>query len=133
MTEIWNRDTYQNFIAKRRSKYNARPTTIDGWRFQSKAEAEYYHYNTVRITAGELLYQLRQVPFHLPGKLVYRVDFMECYPDGRLRYVDVKGMETKEFKMKKRLVEDLFPVRIERVKRIKGGFVNIDNQGGNEG
>lgn len=129
MTETWDSNTYRNFISKRRSKYNARATTVDGWRFPSLAEAEYYQHNKLRIAAGELQYQLRQVPFHLPGKLTYRVDFLEVYADGRVRYVDVKGVETQEFKMKKSLVEDLYPVKIVRVKRRQGRFIELDDQG----
>jgi hypothetical protein len=58
---------------------------------------------------------LRQVPCDLPGNVKYRVDFLEFYPDGSVRFVDVKGMETPSFIMKKKQVEALYPVRIETV------------------
>lgn len=99
--------------AKRGSKYSAQPTEVDGIRFDSKAEARYYQGLKARVAAGELAYFLRQVPLHLPGRTRYVVDFVEFWTDGRVRYVDVKGVETAMFRMKKRQVEALYPITIE--------------------
>ncbi len=43
---------------------------------------------------------------------------MIFYADGRVRVVDVKGVETETFKLKKRQVEEIYPVEIEIVKTI---------------
>ena len=59
---------------------------------------------------------LLQVPFHLPGGTIYRADFMEFWDDGEVRIVDVKGVETEAFKIKKREVEAIYPVNITVVK-----------------
>lgn len=99
--------------AKRGSKYASQPTEVDGIRFDSKAEAGYYQKLKARVAAGELAYFLRQVPLHLPGRTRYVVDFVEFHADGRVRYVDVKGVETPMFRMKKRQVEALYPIKIE--------------------
>ena len=99
--------------AKRGSKYAAQPTEVDGIRFDSKAEARYYQGLRARVAAGEVRYFLRQVSIHLPGGIRYVVDFLEFWADGRVRYVDVKGVQTAMFRTKKRQVEALYPITIE--------------------
>jgi len=96
-----------------RHKFNAKPQQLDGFRFDSKAEATYYSHLKLRVSSGEVVFFLRQAPFHLPGGVVYRVDFVEFHADGSVHFVDVKGMQTAEFKLKKRLVETLYPIEIE--------------------
>ena len=98
-----------------RHKFNAKPVEYDGIRFDSKKEGAYYLELKLRKMSGEILFFLRQVPFHLPGGVKYVVDFMEFHADGTVHIVDVKGMETKTFIMKKKMVEDLYPVIIEVV------------------
>ena len=100
-----------------RHKYNAKPTTTHGIRFDSKREAAYYETLLLRKRAGDVLVFLRQLPFHLPGGVRYVVDFLEFHRDGTVHFVDIKGMETESFKAKKRMVEDLYaPIEIEVVK-----------------
>ena len=100
-------------FASAKSKYGAKATVVDGIRFDSKKEAMYYSQLKLRVSAGEVLMFLRQVPFHLPGGVRYVVDFQEFHADGLIHFVDVKGMQTADFKMKKKMVEDLYPVEIE--------------------
>lgn len=100
---------------KRSGKYNAKKVVIDGIKFDSKKEGNYYEELKLRKAAGEVEYFLLQVPFHLPGGVVYKCDFQEFLPDGSVRYVDTKGFETAEFKIKKKQVEALYPVIIEIV------------------
>ena len=95
------------------SKYRNIPSEADGIRFASKAERNYYLRLKLRVQAGEVAWFIRQVPFHLPGKTKYVADFLEVLADGRIRVVDVKGRETQMFKLKRRQVEALYPVRIE--------------------
>ena len=102
-------------MAVTRHKFNAKPTEVDGIRFDSKKEARYYQELLLRQRAGEVVFFLRQTPFHLPGGVTYRVDFQEFHASGEVRFVDVKGMETKDFIMKKKMVEDLYPVEIQIV------------------
>jgi len=96
-------------------KFSAVKTEVDGIRFDSKKEAEYYRELKLRWLSGEVIFFLRQVPFHLPGGVTYRVDFQEFWADGTVHFVDVKGMRTKEYIMKKKMVESLYPVKIEEV------------------
>ena len=101
---------------KKRSKYGAIPTEVDGIRFDSKREAAFYSDLKLQQQAGVVAFFLTQVPIRLPGNTKYVVDFQIFYPDGRARYVDVKGKETQMFRTKKRQVEDLYPIEIEVVK-----------------
>lgn len=97
----------------KRSKYGNQVTYVDGIRFDSKREAAYYQQLTLRKAAGEVSYFLRQVSLHLPGGTRYVVDFLVFFTDGRApEYVDVKGRETKEFRIKKREIEHHYPLRI---------------------
>ncbi len=97
----------------RRHKYNAISVESDGIRFDSKKEARYYDELKLRVKSGEIVFFLRQTPFHLPGSVRYVVDFQEFHADGTIHFIDVKGMETPEFKRNKKMVENLYPVTIE--------------------
>jgi len=97
----------------KKGKYGAHAVVVDGIRFDSKREARYYEALKLRVAAGEVLFFLRQVPFHLPGGTKLVVDFEIHEADGRVRYVDTKGVQTKEFRIKKREVEHHYPVEIE--------------------
>lgn len=100
-----------------RHKYGAQRAELDGFKFSSKAEARYYLHLKARKAAGEVLFWLFQVPFHLPGGVRYVVDFQVFNADGSISFVDVKGMATESFKAKKRIVEAMWPgIVIEVVK-----------------
>lgn len=94
-------------------KFHAKPTEFNGIKFASKKEAEYYRQLLIRQRIGEVLFFLRQAPFHLPGEIRYIVDFVEFLADGTVHFVDVKGMETPIYKTKKKMVEAIYPIEIE--------------------
>jgi hypothetical protein len=96
-----------------KNKYNARKTRIDCITFASQKEAQYYSELKIRQKAGEVSFFLRQVPFDLPGGVRYFVDFVEFHSSGEVKFVDVKGQQTNIFKLKKKQVEDLYPITIE--------------------
>lgn len=97
-----------------RHKYQAIRTECDGIKFSSKKEAAYYQKLMMVKKSGDLLFFLRQVPFHLPGKIRYIVDFVEFWSGGEVRFVDVKGLKTSAYIRNKKMVEDLYsPVKIE--------------------
>ena len=98
--------------AGKRPKYGNVITTVDGIRFDSKREARYYEQLKVRQRAGEVHFWLRQVPMHLPGGTKYVLDFLVFLRDGGVDFVDVKGRETKEFRIKKREVEHHYPIKV---------------------
>lgn len=102
-------------------KYGAKPTKRDNIRFDSKAEARYYDKLKLAQRAGELLFFLRQVPIHLPGNVRYVVDFVEFWAPagdepGDIVWTDVKGVETATFKLKRKQVEELYPIKINVTK-----------------
>jgi hypothetical protein len=97
---------------KKKNKYNAVATMVDGFRFDSKKEAAYYVGNKLLQAKGEIVLQLRQVPFHLPGQVTYRLDFLEFYSNGNVRFVDVKGRDTPMSKLKRKQVEALYDIEI---------------------
>jgi len=98
-----------------RHKFHAKPTERDGIRFDSKKEARYYDQLVLAKKSGELLFFLRQVPIHLPGNTKYVVDFVLFWADQNVEFVDVKGMQTETFKLKKKQVEALYPFEIKIV------------------
>ncbi len=98
--------------APKRSKYGNVVTMVDGIRFDSKREARYFEQLKLRQQAGEVHFWLRQVPMHLPGGTKYVLDFLVFLRDGNVDFVDVKGRETKEFRIKKREVEHHYPIKV---------------------
>lgn len=101
---------------RQKHKFNAKPCEADDIKFSSKAERRYYHTLKILQDRGEVVFFLRQVPLHLPGNTKYVVDFQVFYADGTVAFVDVKGMSTPMFILKKTQVESLYPIEIEIVK-----------------
>lgn len=99
-------------------KFKAKPQKIDGIHFASKAEAAYYRHLQNAEALGYLLFFLRQVPLHLPGNTRYVVDFVEFWDNGDILFTDVKGVETTLYKLKKKQVEDIYPITINVVKKV---------------
>jgi len=104
-----------NLTVNKQQKYRSQCVLIDGIRFDSKREANYYSQLKLAESSGELLYFLRQVPIDLSAGVKYRVDFLEFWRDGTVRYVDVKGFRTKEYLIKKKLIEANYPIKIIEV------------------
>lgn len=96
-----------------RHKFGAVATQRDGHHFSSQSEGRYYDQLVLAQRTGDVVFFLRQVPFHLPGGVKYVCDFQVFHASGVVEFVDVKGMETESFKAKKRIVEALYPVTIE--------------------
>lgn len=94
-------------------KYKAIPVEIEGIRFASKKEGRYFQQLRIREKSGEIVFFLRQVPIHLPGNVRYVIDFLEFHADGTVHFVDVKGIRTEAYKIKKRMVEAVYPITIE--------------------
>jgi hypothetical protein len=93
-------------------KYKAKPTEVDGIRFDSSKEARFFSTLKLLKRSGGVLFFLRQVPIHLPGKTKLVIDFVVFYETGDVEFIDVKGFETEVFKLKKRQVEELYPFKL---------------------
>lgn len=118
MTERWTANQYRNYKNKKH-KYNAKKVEIDGIAFDSQKEANYYCQLKLMKQAGEIRdftlqpkYEL-QPGFTKNGKkirpITYIADFLITYNDGSTEIVDIKGMETKDFKLKKKMFDYRYP------------------------
>ena|ERR1700722_19227856 len=99
----------------KKHKYNAKQTIIDGIKFPSKKEAEYYKDLKIQKQNGNIEYFLRQVPFHLPGNIKYLCDFMIVDVCNRIHFIDVKGRDTPMSKLKRKQCEQIYGIEIEVV------------------
>lgn len=99
------------------SKYKAKQTIIGNRKFPSQKEAKRYVELMRMWEAGEILYFLPQVPLELDkdGSARYRVDFQVHWPDKTVTYEDVKGMKTDMYKLKKKLIEARYKIKIQEI------------------
>lgn len=110
-----------------KSKYNARKTTIDGIAFDSKAEGRFWtEYVKPLWRSGQISGVILQPGYdvEIDGTFVcrYHADF-QWIEEGQIRIVDVKGVQTPEFKIKARAVEALTGIAVETVKKARRGWV----------
>ena len=101
---------------RKANKYHNHRTEVDGIIFASRKESEYYKLLKCQLAAGQIQSFEMQVPFQLipdyvnaAGKKIrgmkYVCDFLIVDKDGKKRVVDVKGLVTDSFKLKKKLYE----------------------------
>jgi hypothetical protein len=99
--------------AYRHHKYNAKPTTIDGIKFQSTEEGLRYKHLKLMEKTGHIsdlelqpLFRL-QDGFTYEGERIrpinYKADFRYKNRDGQTVVEDVKGFLTPEYRLKKKL------------------------------
>ena len=88
-------------------KYHNIPTMADGKVYASKREARRHSELKLMQEAGEIRGWAEQVTFLLPGGIRYRADFVVLYPGGRYEVEDAKGMRTKEYQLKRRLMAEM--------------------------
>jgi hypothetical protein len=96
-------------------KFRAIPTECDGIKFASIKEAKRYKELRLLEKSGDLLFFLRQVPFHLAGNVKYVCDFLCFWKDGTVTIEDVKGIKTPMYILKKKQVEAIYPIEITEI------------------
>lgn len=106
-------------IKRKRSKYGNKRVTVKGVVFDSIAESRYFLVLLDKKKKKEILdYELQprfllQESFKKNGEtfreIEYVADFKVIHNDGRIEIVDVKGMETEIFKIKRKLFEYKYP------------------------
>lgn len=101
--------------SQKQHKFNAIRCESDGIKFPSKLEKEYYERLVNAQKSGAILYFLTQVPFRLPGKIKYIVDFMVIHQNNSVQFIDVKGKMTPMSLLKIKQVESLYPIDIKIV------------------
>jgi len=99
----------------KKSKYRNKRKTVDKIKFDSVKEANRYCELINLQRAGEVSHFFRQVIFDLGEGIIYKLDFMVFWTDGHISYEDVKGFKTDVYKLKKKLVEGRYPVKIEEL------------------
>lgn len=96
------------------NKYHARKTTVCGRTFDSRREAEVYLELLAQKQAGEIVRIGFQPSYTLlagfvdnTGKkqrpITYTADFFVTYADGRSEVIEVKGMRTRDYLLRKKL------------------------------
>lgn len=100
-------------------KYGNRVTEVDGIRFDSEKEADYYwqlHWLMREGTVKEVELQPKfvlQPGYKRDGKkirpIIYRADFKVTEADGHIYYVDTKGMRTQVYLIKKKMLLYKYP------------------------
>lgn len=117
------------------NKYRNKKVVVDGIKFDSKHEAEYYIYLNRLKGEGKIKDFGLQHKFELQpsfkkyGKthraITYTVDFAIYHLNGEVEYVDVKGMETQQGVMRKKMFDYLFDEKLTWIqKSIKYGDEN---------
>lgn len=101
-------------------------------KFDSKTEAEYYLYlrtlqHYKQISEIELQPSFTLLEGGRGQGITYRADFKVTYPNGEVEIIDVKGYETKDFKMKKKLFEAKYPdLKIRLITKVRGVWVDTE-------
>lgn len=100
--------------SRKKNKYNARKTVMCGHAFDSKREAEIYLDLLSRKQHGEIVRIGLQPSYTLlagfkdnTGKnqkpITYTADFFVTYADGRNEVIEVKGVRTRDYMLRKKL------------------------------
>jgi hypothetical protein len=120
------------------SKYHSKKVELDGHVFDSKIEAKYYEQlKWLEANKQILFFRLQprfllQESFKKDGKnfrkIEYVADFEIHHLDGSIEVVDVKGMETEAFKIKRKLFEKKYPHKLSLVtfSQIDGGWIELE-------
>lgn len=128
--ESWTPEQYQAYYRQEqlkmnnvpKLKYGNMPTVIDGIRFDSKKESQYYGRCKMLLKAGEI----KKIECHVAFPLIvngikicdYEADFVLYYPDGSFRVKDVKSAATEGlavFRLKKALMLAIHNINVEIV------------------
>jgi hypothetical protein len=108
------------------NKFSAKAIVEDGMRFDSRLEARRYLYWKNLWQVKAIAWFTRQVPFYLPGGIIWRADFVVIWdPYGAPRHPgddelvtveDCKGIMTKLATTKIRQVEAIYRFKVHIVK-----------------
>lgn len=95
------------------SKYGARKKEYNGTVYASAFEARYAAQLDWRKKAGDIKDWSSQVTFHLKvnEQLIckYIIDFVIIHNDNSKEYIETKGFETRDWKIKRKLFKALYP------------------------
>ncbi|WP_445506809.1 DUF1064 domain-containing protein [Niallia sp. 03190] len=115
-----------------KNKYGARKTIIDNIAFDSKVEAKYYEQLKWLLQAKQIKSFkcqpkfLLQEGFKKNGETIRKIEYIADFEihnlDGSIEIVDVKGVETKDFILKKKMFLKRYdyPLKIVTLDRSMG-------------
>jgi hypothetical protein len=123
--------TFKKQSVKRRGKYNVAPKaqrTYKGKVYDSKLEKEYRGklelLKKATTEKNRVVDIQEQVPYEfvINGTKVctYLLDFKVTYADGRIEHIDVKGILTDVYRIKRKLLLACYGIKIKEIK--KGDF-----------
>ncbi|WP_445429252.1 DUF1064 domain-containing protein [Bacillus atrophaeus] len=119
------------------NKYGARKTQVDGITFDSRAEAKYYEQlKWLKVSKQIKDFKLQprfllQEAFKKNGKTFRKIEYIADFEvhnlDGSIEIIDIKGVETKEFAIKRKMYERNYeiPLKILAFDRAFG-FIELD-------
>ncbi|MCY8035605.1 DUF1064 domain-containing protein [Bacillus sonorensis] len=121
----------------RANKFNAKKTYVDGIKFDSKAEAQYYlqlkwlkqakQIKDFKLQPRFLLQEAFKKNGKTFRKIEYVADFEVHNLDGSIEVIDIKGVETKEFAIKRKLYERLYDTPLKVLAHDQSlGFIELD-------
>jgi hypothetical protein len=120
------------------TKYGSKKVTLDGHVFDSVIESRYYtqlkwaqEHKTILFFRLQPRYLLQEA-FEKNGKKFRKIDYIADFEvhhcDGSIETIDVKGMETEAFKIKRKLFEKKYPHKLSLITYSKewGGWFELD-------
>ncbi|WP_054634834.1 DUF1064 domain-containing protein [Thalassobacillus sp. C254] len=129
---------YRKSLKKKKNKYRAKRTVVDGHTFDSKLEARYYQQLLWLKAHGEIKEFTLQPRYILQEafkkdsttyqKIEYVADFEVLHEDGSIETVDVKGVETTDFRIKKKLFHKRYTNKLSVITFDQrfGGWIELD-------
>jgi hypothetical protein len=114
-------------VSRKKNKYRNQKVEVDGITFHSRKEANFYSDLLIKKNAKlitdfekQVQYDIRVNDIHIAK---YFLDFKVINLDGSINYYDVKGKDkvsgkwitTDVFALKKKLVEAIYGIKIEKI------------------
>jgi DeoR/GlpR family transcriptional regulator of sugar metabolism len=101
------------------SKFHSKITIVDGIKFHSAKEARHYINLKMMVKGGLVTVFERQVKFPISIDNIhicnYYADFVVYFTTGIREVQDVKGFKTDIYKLKKKLVEASYKIKIVEI------------------
>lgn len=127
MMKISN-ETYRrllnNSINAKQNKYHNQKVIYNGIKFDSQREKNYYiklqllqEYNMIEDLKRQVRFEL-QPSYEINGKKIRSINYIADFTyreKGKLHVIDVKGVRTNEYKLKKKMFEYKYNIEIEEV------------------
>lgn len=106
----------------KQTKYKSKKTSVDGLKFDSQAEADFYvHLKTLQQCGHTKILEVQPKVYMTAARILYKPDF-KIEEQGAVVYIDVKGMKTAVFNLKVRLWEHYGLGTLRLVSKNRFGF-----------